>query len=405
MGPFRDVVIVGAGQAGLQAAASLREAGHDGRLCLVGDEPGLPYQRPPLSKAYLKDGSAAVELRAEAFFADNRIERIEDKAIGLDRSERRVRLKSGAVLGFGHLIIATGAGARRLDIPGAGLDGVLTLRTRADSDRMREAASSASHVVVIGAGFVGLEVAATLASSSRSVTVVELAPRALGRAVSEPVADALVAAAIGRGIRFRFGTGTKAFTGAQGRLTGVTFNDGTTEPADLAVVAIGAVAHDGWLAEAGLATGRGVAVDRRLSSADPAVAAIGDAALLDSRHASGPVRIESVQNAVDQGRHVALRIVDRAGDYEALPWFWSDQGPHKLQIAGLAAPDDRVVIRASDKPGLTIGRFRAERLVAVETIDRAADHMLARRLIGAGTAVTPAAFADAATDLKVLVPR
>lgn len=402
---LRTVIIVGAGQAGLQAAQSLRDGGFSGNIKLFGDEAHPPYQRPPLSKAYLKDATTGVILRGPDFFSDRAIALETSTSIrSIDRLARTVATASGASLPYDHLILATGAGARRLNMPGADLDGVLSLRGITDADRLREAARAGDPVVIIGAGFIGLEIAGTLQAYGCPVTIIEMAPQALGRAVSRPVSHALTRAAEVAGIVVKLATGLAGFDGDGNRLEGVRLADGTRLPARLAIVAAGAVPHDALGRDAGLAHGHGIPVDETLLSADPAISAIGDVALYRNAHAGEVMRVESVQNAVDQGRMVAGRLLGTAsGPYAALPWFWSDQGRNKLQIVGIARPGDRTVIRGPvEGTDLVVGRFRNDRLVAVETINRPADHMVARRLIADGATVTPETFADMGTDLKAL---
>lgn len=397
----KTIVVAGAGQAGLSTAQSLREDGYDGRLLLVGEEPGLPYQRPPLSKAYLKDPTVDPTLRTAAFFAEKHIELVAAHAREIDRLGRVLVLADGARLAYDRLVIATGAGSRHLDARGMTLDGVAHLRTRADADALRERAANASHVVIVGAGFIGLEIAATLITASRSVAIVEMAPNALGRAVSAPIAARLVESARAIGVAFRFGATVHAVEAGSGRVTGVALADGERLAADLVIVAAGAVPRDGLARSAGLAAGGGVPVDPLLATSDPAIFAVGDVALAPNPWGQEVQRVESVQNAIDQARAVAKTLLGRGEPYKALPWFWSDQGARKLQIAGLSHPSDQIVIRGETGDGpMTIGRFRAGRLVAVETIDCPTDHMIGRRLLTGGAAVTPAQFADTSFDLK-----
>jgi len=398
------VVIVGAGQAGFQLAASLREAGYADPISLVGDEPDLPYQRPPLSKAYLADKITAsgLELRPAAYFDDHRIHhRPGLRAVAIDRPGRRLLCADGEAVAYDHLVLATGTRNRALPVPGAGLGGVFQLRSRADADRLKAALPEARSVVIVGAGFIGLEFAGICAARGLAVTVIEAADRPMARAVSAETAAYFTRAHAGAGVRFLFGTGVVAIEG-EGRATAVRLGDGSAIATDLVLVGIGVVPNQELAEAAGLAVGDGIHVDAVLATDDPAISAIGDCARAPSRFADGaPVRIESVQNALDQGRCLAARLTGRPAVYDAVPWFWSDQGPHKLQIAGLAAPADTSVVRPVPA-GLCVFRFRDGRLSAVETVDRPGDHMAARRILAQGLALTPAAAADPGHDLKAL---
>lgn len=408
-GAVESIVIVGAGQAGFQAAASLREAGFAGSLTLVGEEAALPYQRPPLSKAYLagKTDARGLLLRQESFFAEHRIDhRSGTRVTGIDRAERRVQLSDGGHLAYDHLILATGTRNRALPVPGADLAGVRQLRSLDDADALRTAIEGVRRIVVVGAGFIGLEFAAVCAARGLAVTVIEAAERVMARAVAPETSEAFRAFHEEAGVRFLFGAGVTAIEGEGGRASAIRMADGQSLPADLVLVGIGVVPNQELAAEAGLAVRDGIEVDAVLATNDPAISAIGDCVRFPSRFAAGMpggdrVRIESVQNAVDQGRCLAARLTGRAAAYDAVPWFWSDQGPRKLQIAGLAAPGDASVLRRSGV-GFSVFRFRGAALSAVESVDRPADHMAARRLLASGKALTPEQAADPSFDLKAL---
>jgi 3-phenylpropionate/trans-cinnamate dioxygenase ferredoxin reductase component len=403
------IVVAGAGQAGFQLAASLREGGFKDPITLVGDEAALPYQRPPLSKAYLagKIDQEGLFLRPPGFFAEHAItHRPGLRAVAIDRAERRLQLSDGDSLPYDHLVLATGARNRPLPVPGADLEGVRQLRGLADADALKAGIAAARAVVVVGAGFIGLEFAAVAAARGLAVTVIEAAERPMARAVSAEMGDFFRGAQEALGVRFAFGAGVMAVLGRDGRATGVALADGRELPADLVLVGIGVLPNGNLAAEAGLPAENGVQVDAFLGTPDPAISAIGDCARFPTPYArgltaDGTVRIESVQNAIDQGRCLAARLVGKPAAYGALPWFWSDQGPHKLQIAGLSGPGDDSVIRGSGN-AFSVFRFRDGRLSAVESVDRAGDHMIARRLLAAGTPLTPDQAADPAFDLKAL---
>jgi 3-phenylpropionate/trans-cinnamate dioxygenase ferredoxin reductase subunit len=401
-----SIVIVGAGHAGVQLAASLREEGFEGGIALLSAEPHLPYQRPPLSKAYLKGAMEldGLPLRAAKFYEDNRIDLVlGESAARIDRDARRVVLASGRALDYGQLALATGARQRPLEIPGIELDGALVLRDLADARTLRERLGAANRIVVIGAGFIGLEIAATAASLGREVTIVEVSPRPLGRALSPAASAFFLDAHLAFGARFRLGVGVAALRGVGGAVSAVELTDGALLPADLAIVGIGVLPEDRLARAAGLACDNGIVVDERLGTADPMISAIGDCALFPSATLGFPVRLESVQNAVDQARCLARRIVGRSEPYAALPWFWSDQGDLKLQIVGLSHGCDEWALRGDPAVrAFAMFGFRAGALAAVETVNRPGDHMAARRIIGAGLQLSPAQAADPDFDLRKL---
>ncbi len=404
---MQQIVIVGAGQGGLQAAASLRDGGFDGRLLLIGDEPGLPYQRPPLSKAYLLGAADddSILLKPAGFFEDDRIELLSDTRVaGIERAERRVRLQSGAAIDYDHLIVATGARNRPLNVPGATLHGVVSIRTLEDTRRLQGLMAGAKSVVVVGGGFIGLEFAAVAAAKGLKVLVVESAPRPLGRALSTEMSRFFTEAHIGWGVDFVFGTGVESIIGSE-RVTGVRLANGLSVDADIVVVGIGVLPNQELAAEAGLAVANGIVVDELLTTTDPTISSLGDCAEFDTPFSiTGRVRVESVQNAVDQARNIAARLTGRPTPYLAVPWFWSDQGPLKLQMAGLAAGHDTAVVRGDrDSGAFSVFCFAKERLLAVESVNQPADHMAARRLLATGAAITPAQAADADTPLKTLL--
>lgn len=396
-----SVVIVGAGAGGAQTAASLRQAGFEGSISLIHGEPGLPYQRPPLSKAYLlgKLEARKLLLRQEHWYEKQGVDLVLDRVVAIDRAERQVQLAGGRVLPYGHLVLATGSRNRELPVPGAHLDGVIGMRTRVDADELAGRLRPGVQVVVAGAGFIGLEFAAVAAAHGASVHVLELADRPMARAVSESMARGIQAAHEGWGVRFDFGQALTAIDG-EGHVTGVETSDGRRLSAHLVVYGIGVVPETELAEEAGLAIENGIRVDAQLLTSDPDVSAIGDAVSFPSAHAGRRVRLESVQNAVDQARHVAARLLGASASYDALPWFWSDQGDLKIQIAGIAETTDDVV--ELPRPGpreKVVLRFRGERLVAVETINRAGDHVLARRILAGDAGPTPAEAAAPGFDL------
>ncbi len=402
---LRSVVIAGAGQAGFQTAASLRQDGFDGRITLIGDEPGLPYQRPPLSKAYLmgKTSSEALAFRPEKFFSDNRIEIIaKTRVTAIDRTNRRVALSSGDALEYDHLVLALGAHNRTLPIPGADLNGVFGLRTLADADAIGAMLAGAQEVVVAGAGFIGLEFAAVASALGKSVHVLEIAERTMARAISPEMSRLFGEAHASWGVKIDFGQGLARIEGDAGRVTGVETTGGLKRPADIVVFGIGVLPNVAIAAEAGLDIENGIKVDAELVTSDSHISAIGDCASFPSPFALSDIRLESVQNAADQGRAVAARLMGRAAPYAAVPWFWSDQRDLKLQIAGLSIGTDRtIVVGNAEERRMSVLCFRRDKLIAVESVNRGADHVAARKLFARGVpALSPAEASKPDFDLK-----
>jgi 3-phenylpropionate/trans-cinnamate dioxygenase ferredoxin reductase component len=397
-----SVLIVGAGHAGFQLAASLRQHGYGGRVCLINDEAHLPYQRPPLSKAYLKGEGRPDSLmfRPDKFYREQNIELIGDRAVSIDRTARRLLLASGASLEYGHLVLATGAGNRLLDIPNAKLQDVRYLRILDESEALRQRIASARHVVVIGAGFIGLEFAATARAKGLEVDVVELGSRVMARAVTAEISAFFQDRHMAAGIRIHFGVQATGIEG-NGIVTGVSLSDGRHLPADLVVVGVGVLPNVELAAEAGLPVASGIIVDEQLLTADPDISAIGDCALFASPRFGAQLRLESVQNAADHARCVAARLTGDARTYDGLPWFWSDQGPDKLQIAGLTTGYDRVVVRGDPGQGsFSAFCYKSGQLVGVESVNRASDHVFGRRILGLNRSIEPEQAADTGFDLK-----
>ena len=402
--PVPVVAVIGAGQAGFQAAASLRDAGLDGRILLIGDEPVLPYQRPPLSKSYLAGQSGADDLwlRPAEFYAKQQIDLIYgDPVTKIERGERRLHLASGIEFPCDHLVLATGAGCRLLAVPGAELDGVLALRTLADADALRQRLNASSEVVVVGAGFIGLEFAAVALAAGARVHIIEITHHPMGRVVSATVSRFFTEAHIGWGAEVALGTGLARILGAGGRVTGVETTEGRRIPADLVLICVGVSPNTELARDAGLAVDNGVVVDEYLRTSDPAISAIGDCANFPTPFAPSRVRLESVQNAVDQGRCAADRLAGRPMPYEKVPWFWSDQGDLKLQIAGITTGHDNSVLRGNPADrSFSVFCFRGARLIGVESVNRTADHVVARRLLAGDPLLSPEQAADESYDLR-----
>jgi len=397
------VLIVGSGHAGFQLASSLRQHGYSGRIGLINDEAHLPYQRPPLSKAYLKGGGAPDSLmfRPDKFYREQNIELIADRAAAIYRGARRLLLASGASLDYEHLVLATGARNRLLDIPNANLADVRYLRTLDESETLRQRIAPGQRVVVVGAGFIGLEFAATARARGLEVDVVELGPRVMARAVTAEISAYFQDRHAAAGIRIHFGVQATGIEGDGTSVTGVSLSDGRHIPADLVVVGVGVLPNVELAAEAGLPVASGIIVNEQLLTSDPNISAIGDCALFESPRFGAPLRLESVQNATDHARCVAARLTGDAKTYDGQPWFWSDQGPDKLQIAGLTTGYDHVVVRGDAGQGsFSAFCYKAGQLVGVESVNRASDHVFGRRILALGRSITPEQAADLNFNLK-----
>ncbi len=407
MGSQAPIVIVGAGQAGVQIAESLRQQGYDGGLLLVGEEPHPPYQRPPLSKKWLTEpgASQALSLRGPEALSRRRIElRLDTRVLAIDRAGSRLQLAGGEELRYGQLALATGARPRTLSLPGAQLEGVLALRTIGDSLRIgaaiRRCAAEQRPLVVIGGGFIGLEVAAGARKLGAEVTVLEGLPRLMSRVAAPIVSEAFERVHRAHGVNLVLGAQVAELVGHEGRVQAVRCADGREFPAGAVVVGIGVAADDALAAAAGLACERGIVVDECARSSDPAIVAAGDCSA--RRLADGRLlRLESVHNAVEQGQSAAAALMGHERPFRSTPWFWSDQYDVKLQMVGLSHGFDQVVTRGDlERPAFSAFYFRAGRLLAVDSLSRVQDHMKSKRLLDAGLSPTPAQAADANFDLQ-----
>lgn len=398
-------VIVGGGQAGFEAASSLRAAGFADPIAILADEPHLPYQRPPLSKGYVldKQGMDEIELRPAAYYRDHAIEVVTgDRVVSIDREARRVVLASGAVRPYDTLILAVGARNRTLPVEGAALDCVKYLRTLSESHDIKARLAAADRVVVVGGGFIGLEIAAAARTLGKDVTVVEAQPRLMPRVVAPVISDFYRGLHVRKGVNVVCGAAVTRIERAD-RGVNVVLAGGARHAADLVVVGIGVVPNVELADAAGLAIDNGILVDAHLQTSDPAIFAVGDCAAHPNPFAGGRVRLESVQNACDQARTAAASIAGKRTAYGSLPWFWTDQYDVRLQMAGLSQGHDAAIVRGSiDDAKFSVFYFNANRLLAVDSVNRPGDHMLARRLLAAHKPVTPEQAADPSFDLKKL---
>jgi 3-phenylpropionate/trans-cinnamate dioxygenase ferredoxin reductase subunit len=377
------ILILGAGQAAAQLAISLRQGGHDGAIRMIGDEPYAPYQRPPLSKAFLKDKASidTLLLRRESYWADHKVQlELGAPAAAADLGRKRVSLGDGRSFDYDTLVFATGTRARDLPLPGIKLPGVYSLRKIGDVLALRLALDSARRIVIVGGGYIGLEVAAVLRQEDREAIVVEAEGRVMKRVAGEAVSGFFDALHRSRGVDIRLGARLAAIEG-EGRATGVALTSGEHIPADVVLVATGARANDDLAAAAGVPCEDGIVVDD-FGSAAPDVYAIGDCARFFSHRFGRRIRLECVQNAVDQAKAAADAILGRPKPYDPVPWFWSDQYETKLQITGLLDGFD--TCGAMGNP--TDGKFSVEyrksgKLIAVDAINDGRAHMLGRRRI------------------------
>ena len=407
-------LIVGASQAGVQLAASLRELGDDEPILLAGSEPRPPYQRPPLSKAYLSGKATAdsLLLRSPEWYAGKQVDlRLDTPVASIDldapgSGSGVATTRYGEELGFARLALTVGGRARRLRVPGADLAGVCYLRHLRNADELRERLAVAARVVVVGGGFIGLEAAAAATGAGKDVTVVDVADRLLGRAVAPVVSEFYSDAHQRRGTRVLLRAGVAAIeAGDGGSVGGVRLADGRLLPADLVLVGIGLEPRTELAEQLGLEVDNGIVVDSCARTSNPAVVAAGDCTTLPHPlTGEGRLRIESVQNAIAQAQAAAASLLGRPAATRAVPWFWSDQADLKLQIAGLSHGYDQVVVRGAPlSERFSVLYYAADKLIAVDAINTPRDYMVARKVLGEGGTLPADRVADESVPLKELV--
>jgi 3-phenylpropionate/trans-cinnamate dioxygenase ferredoxin reductase subunit len=405
-------LIAGAGQAALQAAATLRSNGFRGEIVLYGDEPHLPYQRPPLSKKYLlgEIGLNRLELKPASFYAQNQISvRLDTPVESIDRESRTLRLSGGTQAHYDKLLIATGARVRRINLPGVNLQNIFYLRRVADVDAIRAQLRPGCHVALVGGGYIGLEVAAVAAQLGCQVNVLEMAARVMSRVVSTPVSDFYEAEHRKAGVTITLNAMVAGFEGHAGALQHILLTDGRRVPADVAIIGVGVDPNIEVAQAAGLTCDNGIRVDEFGATNDSHIFAAGDCTNHPNPFVGGQVRLESVQNAVDQARHAALAMLGKKTSYGEVPWFWSDQYDLKLQIAGIRAGFDEMVLRGDPhtrqfavfylRGGLTTGR-----VVAVEAVNAVSEYIIGRRLIAGRVCIPAIRLADLSQPMKSFVP-
>ncbi len=400
------LVIVGAGQAAFALAAKLRMLKDTRPITVLGSEPVLPYQRPPLSKKYLLGEMSFDRLlfRPEAWYAENDVEiRLSTPVEAIDRESRSIKLFDGSEIAYETLALATGATPRRLPSAiGGDLEGVFTVRDKADADRLATEMKPGHRLLIIGGGYIGLEAAAVARKLGLDVTLIEMADRILARVAAPQTADAIRAIHAAEGVQIFEKTGLTRLIGDEGRVKAAELSDGRVIDADMVIVGIGVTPNDRLAGDAGLEVQNGIVVDSFGRTSDPAIFAMGDCAVQDWK--GQQVRLESVQNAVDQAEAVAAVLAGGSEPYRPKPWFWSDQYDVKLQIAGFNLGYDETVVRPGAREGsLSIWYFHAGDFIAVDAINDAKAYVTGKKLLDMGRSVDRSTIADPALDLKTLI--
>ena len=400
------VVIVGAGHAAGQVVASLRQHKFDGPITLIGEEPWLPYQRPPLSKKYLAGEMPAERLyfKPASFYEDPSIDvQLDTRITGIDTDARIVVSEDGRSFPYEHLVLATGSRPRAIDAQGVDLDGVHYLRSVADVDAIRDDMASCNRVGIVGAGYIGLEVAAVAASAGKDVTVVEMESRVMSRVVSAELSAFYESVHRDNGVTLMLSTGVNGFSGS-GRVDGILLDNGDTLPTDLVVIGIGIVPNVELAIDAGLDVRNGIVVDDHCRTSVDNVYAIGDCTWHPNAVLDTELRLESVHNALEQAKTAAANICGKDLAYAQVPWFWSDQYELKLQIAGLSQGYDDVVIRGDQAArSFSCLYLRNGALIAVDAVNSPRDFLQSKALIADGAVVPREQLADAGTQLKDMV--
>ena len=404
------VVIVGAGHAGFNLVLALQKEKFTGPVTLLGDEGELPYHRPPLSKTYVKGDITDDKLwmRPEKFYQDAGVAlHLSSPVEKIDRENQIVVTQDGD-FAYETLVLATGTRPRFLPVPGADLDGVEVIRTLQDARAIRGRLPAVKSVVVVGGGFIGMEFAAAAQAMGKSVSVLETAPRILGRAVAPATSEYVASRLAGTGVDIHVNVQVKEISGSGGTVAGISCEDGAFFAADLIVVGIGVTPESGLAEDCGLACDNGIRVDANMRTSDSRIFAIGDCAAHLNRFGNNrEIRLESVQNATDQARTVAKIIGGQDSDteYNAVPWFWSDLGDIKLQMVGLSLDADEFVVRGHPEDGrFSVFHFRENQLVAIDSVNQAPDHMAGRKLIAASVSPTAEQVQDVGLNLKSLLP-
>lgn len=402
-----DVLIVGSGHGGAQCAVALRQAGFTGTLAVLGEDPEIPYERPPLSKDYLK-GEKSFErilIRAPHFWEERAVTMLTGRrVVAIDPVAKTATDAAGTQIGYGALVWSAGGSARRLACSGHDLAGVHAIRTRRDVDQLLAELPATRRIVVIGGGYIGLEAAAALIKADKQVVVLEAMDRVLARVAGEPLSRFYEAEHRAHGVEIRTGAMVECLEERDGRVSGVRLAGGEVLPADMVIVGIGIVPEVAPLLDAGAAGGNGVRVDAQCRTSLPDVYAIGDCALHVNAYADGAeIRLESVQNANDQANVVARLLTGQEAHYDAVPWFWSNQYDLKLQTVGLSIGHDATVLRGDPAArAFSVIYLRQGRVIALDCVNATRDYVQGKRLVAERMVVDPAVLADPATVLKEL---
>ena len=398
------VVVLGAGHAGGALVALLRQYGFEGPITMVGDEPVAPYQRPPLSKAWLK-GEAdedSLALKPLEFYAENQIDfRPNVSAVALKRADKTVTLSDGSTLSYDILVIATGMRPNRLPLPGADLKGVLSLRSAADAEELKGHLRPGCHIAIIGGGYIGLEVAASARALGAQATVFERESRILARSACEVLSTFFADYHRARGVAFELSASIERLMGEDGKVSAVKMADGRVIPADAVLVGVGGKPNDEIAAEAGLETARGIVVDLEARTSDPSIFAIGDCSHRPMPHYDRMFGPESVPSALEQAKQAACAITGRPAPAPEVPWNWSDQYDLKLQIAGMPFDADRILVRGDPASGrFAIFHLKGDQIQSVEAVNAPPEYMMGRQLIGNRKHVDLDKLADPSISMK-----
>jgi 3-phenylpropionate/trans-cinnamate dioxygenase ferredoxin reductase subunit len=398
------VVIVGAGHAGGTAAAVLRQYGFEGPITLIGDEPLAPYQRPPLSKAWLKGevGAEELELKAEGFYAEVGIDlRLSTTAASIERSAKTVTLRDGTTIPYDTLILATGARARRLTIPGSELAGVQVLRSAADAEELKAALGPGKRLAVVGGGYIGLEAAASARALGSEAVVIEVQERILARSSCDVLSSFFTDYHKAKGVSFELGAAIERFEGEGGKVTGVRLADGRLIACDVALLGVGIIPNDELAKDSGLECANGVVVDGQARTADPSVFAIGDVTHRPMPLYGRMFRLESVANALEQAKQAAAAVVGRPPPALEVTWNWSDQYDLKLQLAGMPFDTDSLLVRGDPaSAAFAVFHLKGDLIQSVEAVNAPAEFMAGRQLIGQRKRIDRARLADPAVSMK-----
>ncbi len=397
------MVLVGGGYASQRAADCLRQEGFDGRIVLIGDEAHPPYSRPPLCKKALGTETPVerLALRHPGFYENNRIElMLGTHASAVDRAARRVHVEGGSPVDYDRLLLATGGRPRRLPVPGNDLAGVHVIRSHEDCVRLQRELRPGARLAIIGAGYIGMETAATAVALDVQVTVVELSGRLMSRVASPAMSEFFARHHLDQGVTLKLHRSAQAIEGEAGRVTAVLLDDGERVPADVVLMAAGNIPEFGLAMAAGLECEGGIVVDDRCRTSDPLIFAAGDCTRHPSVRYGRRIQLESVDNALEQARVAAAGMCGRRARHSHVPWFWSDQYALKFQIVGLSDGFDEMVLRGDpDRPGFSVWYLRDGEVLCMETVNNQLEFMQAGRWIGAHARVDPAILRDAGVPL------